>query len=109
MVGNVAEYVFEQSEALEAIDVAGLEPREAVAVIRSALQGGGVGVIGGSAQSSPAMPVDQPQPLEPSLKKRAFSDVGFRLAFSAPRQSLKAQIQLLLDQQAYLTAQGPSR
>ncbi len=109
LVGNVAEYVFDQPEALEAIDAVGLGPREAVGAIRAALQAGGVGVIGGSAQSPTNVPVDQPQLIQPDADKQAFSDVGVRLAFSAPRQSLKAQIQLLLDQQAYLTAQGPSR
>lgn len=38
-------------------------------------------VVGGSALSDPAIPLDQPQPVLDRLRSTGFSDVGFRLAF----------------------------
>jgi hypothetical protein len=45
--------------------------------------GSSLAVVGGSALSPPDAPVDQPKPLDPADAAVAFTDVGFRLAFSA--------------------------
>jgi hypothetical protein len=50
---------------------------------------GKIHVIGGSALSPPARKLDQPYPLAADQLTAAFSDVGFRLAFSEPAASME--------------------
>ena len=61
---------------------------------------GGLAVIGGSALSSPAMPVNRPYPLPRA--DQAFADVGLRLAISAPPRSLAEKVKWALRGQTYL-------
>jgi hypothetical protein len=78
LIGNVAELVFDLPEVLEALPAAPISAAE----LQATLAGDGVlGVIGGSAQSPPQ--VDPVQRQEFPLGATGFSDVGFRLAFSA--------------------------
>jgi hypothetical protein len=51
--------------------------------------GGKVHVIGGSALSPPARKLDQPYALAADQQTAAFSDVGFRLAFSEPAAGME--------------------
>jgi len=104
LIGNVAEYFFEEPEILENINVADLAPSDVPVIIKSSLRSGHVGVIGGSAQSPRTIPIDEAQALETDARRRAFSDVGLRLVFSAPRQSFKSKLEILLTNQGYLTA-----
>ncbi len=106
LIGNVAEFLFEQPEKLHGLEVDRLGADGVKAAIQAVIGPGDMRVIGGSAQSPPSVPVDQPQtlPSSPGIRSRAYSDVGMRLVFSAPRQSLKSKVQALLNRQGYLTA-----
>ncbi len=91
LVGNVAEYVYEDSKALADLK----DPT--VAQVRGLLQtGGNMRVIGGSAMSSPQVPVDQPQALATPAGNECYSDVGMRLAFLAGRERIQTTLQKLL-------------
>lgn len=109
LVGNVAEYLFEQPDQLEDLEVVHLTESNVLAEMRSVTNmPQGVAVIGGSAQSSPDVPVDQPMLINPNnTQAQAFSDIGLRLVFSSPRQSPAAQLKVYLDTQSYLTPVVP--
>jgi hypothetical protein len=99
LVGNVAEFVFEEPSTLESAPAT----REGV---RSVIgQGEKVGVIGASALSPPEVKPDEVYLLRPGGPK-VFSDVGFRLAFSAPREAgatgVGQRLKKALDQHGYL-------
>lgn len=80
LIGNVAEWVFENPAGL---DQAG----ESMASVKEAIgKGEQLFVIGGSALSPPASQRPDDEPLAPRSTNAAvqqFSDVGFRLAFTA--------------------------
>jgi len=79
LVGNVAEYVFEDPSVF-----AGLASPEPAA-IRDLLEANAskLRVIGGSALSAPEIPVDEPQALDlDAAIDLGFADVGVRIAFS---------------------------
>lgn len=77
LIGNVAEWVFEAPETLEAIDAV---------TTRSIAQAMGDGsmlrVIGASALSPPGLEEAVPLRIDPRRARDGFSDVGFRLAFT---------------------------
>ncbi len=107
IVGNVAEYVYPDADALTALDSPTAEQaREFVSSRGSAAR-----VLGGSALSPPSVPVDQPKPLPPTPEARdGFSDVGLRLAFMAGRERLQSTVVRLLDGlagQGYLEPASP--
>jgi hypothetical protein len=77
LVGNVAEYVTQD--------------------------GNQVGVIGGSALSPPELQVDQFYEVDRRYDTTGFSDVGFRLAFSAGEITGAAQVSLILGSAPFLT------
>jgi len=105
LVGNVAEYVYEDPKALADLK----DPT--IAQVRQLLQtGGNAKVIGGSAMSPPQVPVDQPQALASPAGNECYSDVGLRLAFLAGRERIQTTLQRLLGQMAdegYLPAAKP--
>ena len=91
LVGNVAEYVYEDSKALADLK----DPT--LAQVRQLLQtGGNARVIGGSAMSPSQVPVDQPQALANPASNECYSDVGLRLAFLAGRERIQTTLQKLL-------------
>jgi hypothetical protein len=91
LVGNVAEYVYEDPKALADLK----DPT--IAQVKQLLQtGGNARVIGGSAMSPPQVPFDQPQALANPGGNECYSDVGFRLAFMAGRERLQTTLQKLL-------------
>jgi hypothetical protein len=100
LVGNVAEFVFEDPAALAKVEAtkAGVEK-----LFSSASEK--VRVIGGSALSSPKVKVDTAQPVDAKEMQGGFSDVGFRLAFTAPAEPLYLRLSRLLADQGYLTGQ----
>ena len=63
-------------------------------------------VIGGSALSPPNVPVDKPLPVARS--DQSFSDVGFRLAFTAPPRSLAEKVNWAIAGKGYLWATAPA-
>jgi hypothetical protein len=88
LVGNVAEYVFD-GDAATAV-VAGNAP--STAAIDDAIKAGGnkLFVIGGSSLSPPDVPFNEKQPAGPTAAgvTAGYCDVGFRLAYTAPIDSI---------------------
>jgi formylglycine-generating enzyme required for sulfatase activity len=82
LIGNVAEFVCDVPDAFARHD------KETADDIKRFLQDtpDAIAVIGGSALSPPDMPVDEPQRV--TRPDRAYSDVGLRLAFTAPARHL---------------------
>ena len=70
---------------------------------------GQVYVIGASALSPPTRPIDQPIEVTDwrDAANQGYSDVGFRLAFSAPPAPYD-QLRLVLEKQPYLTPGNPT-
>jgi formylglycine-generating enzyme required for sulfatase activity len=106
LVGNVAEFTCEVPEALlrwraksptfTADDVKSFlretaPPSDGVTVVE---------VIGGSALSDPAVAYDKP--LKVTRPDRGFSDVGIRLAFTAPAHSLAERLKWALAGEDYI-------
>lgn len=100
LTGNVAEYTYEQPDALTRLasgtqtalaEVTGLAKPAGRAPLR---------VIGGSALSAAKVAPNTPQPVpDPATGEewtQSFSDVGFRLAFTAGRERLQDQVLGLL-------------
>lgn len=108
LVGNVAELVFARPAVLDERlkGASALKASAVVAFLRE--QGAVVAVIGGSALSPPELwdgrdrPFDKPWPLPGPASREGYADVGFRLAFTAPRESAAARLQRLLRSAAYL-------
>lgn len=103
LIGNVAEYTFDEPAVL-----AGLAAPE-VEAVRGLLRehAAKLAVIGGSALSAPELPLDAPLPVEfdESLEV-GYADVGLRLAFDADgrgamRRSLAARAAELVGPEAY--------
>ncbi|MCE7973171.1 MAG: hypothetical protein DYG92_02425 [Leptolyngbya sp. PLA1] len=83
LAGNVAEYVTH-----EAVDWDGLvATREAVDAAVG--KGEKIRIVGGSALSPSDVKLDQPYPITPQSRE-GYSDVGFRLAFGAPKAAAAA-------------------
>ncbi|CAG0996943.1 hypothetical protein PHYC_02624 [Phycisphaerales bacterium] len=99
LVGNVAEYVFDDSDAL------GAAPASRAAVESLIGRSEKVQVIGASALSPAEISPEVPQAIRPAAAVW-FSDVGFRLAFSAPRAAGAAgagdRMKAALDANGYL-------
>ncbi|MCD6303459.1 MAG: SUMF1/EgtB/PvdO family nonheme iron enzyme, partial [Planctomycetes bacterium] len=110
LIGNVAEFVFDDAAAL-----AGLKKptaRSVTALLEK--EGSAGGVIGGSAMSAPgaagAPAARRPGKLTEPARAEGFSDVGFRLAFAAGRRPLRQELLKMLDglaNRGYLAPAGP--
>ena len=100
LVGNVAEFVFPDKKKMEA-----LRPTESD--IRGLIDSDGIQikVIGGSSLSPPGSPFNAEQELADGPADEGYTDVGFRLAFSANgRKSLLDQAREELEKATYLLA-----
>ena len=97
LVGNVAQIVCEAPDAFD-----DLKDKSSVATIRQFLDQSpnSLFVIGGSALSPPDVPLETPLPVVHS--DVAYSDVGLRLAFTAPARSLSERLAWVLAGQSYL-------
>lgn len=99
LVGNVAEFVHDQPDAIEGLSdssakgVAGFVSRTLDHLY----------VIGGSALSPPEVVTDKPYQADLITCQQGRSDVGFRLAFSAPRRTLSQQLAVLTKDLPYLS------
>lgn len=80
LVGNVAEMILTDVEEADALPVAA---PLAACETATGQQWSRIAVIGGSAQSPGEARVDAAIPFKPSLDGPYYSDVGFRLAFTA--------------------------
>ncbi|MBZ0172328.1 MAG: hypothetical protein K8E66_08115, partial [Phycisphaerales bacterium] len=84
LIGNVAEYVLHRTDTDSALTDRHGEPRAfALGVAGDADLAASVSVIGGSALSPPGDPAANAHRIDASTASSGFSDVGFRLAFSA--------------------------
>jgi len=120
LVGNVAEFVFEMSAAEQAKlakQVDSFPPEVGGPFLRAVLaealkkNPALVQVVGGSALSAPevwdgkARPFDKPLPVGFRRGGRGgYSDVGFRLAFTAPGEPFAVRLRRLLAARGYLPA-----
>ncbi|HPO91844.1 MAG TPA: hypothetical protein PL072_00110 [Phycisphaerales bacterium] len=86
MVGNVAEFVFDDAPALELAQMSAKGVRTVVEK-----KGAPLKVIGGSALSPTTIPVDTPSAVDLLAAQEGFADVGFRMAFGASGTSIKAE------------------
>jgi hypothetical protein len=98
MIGNVAEYVFESAQEPGATTP--MSPESIVELLDK--QAKSLFVIGGSAMSPPELEIDRPYPVAPAAARRGFSDVGLRLAFAPPDESLLEKFKRLVAAQPYL-------
>lgn len=97
LVGNVAEFTLEDPSVLakwKGDDVDGLKQIMAKA-------SGDIRVIGGSALSAPSIPVNKPQLVNYAEASAGYADVGFRLAFTAPAETIQVRIRRLLSAMGY--------
>ncbi len=115
LIGNVSEWVLDVQPAVsEKLDVS--NPDQAAEAVRQWFtpdRQGCVSVIGGSALSTPDLDPRTAYRLPPDAPARAFSDVGFRLAFSDPHAVVAVDPAKLrvaaLDHAQYLTSASAKR
>ena len=106
LAGNAAEFVYDDSGRFEErfkdpSDLSAAKVNEFLA------QEGALFVVGGSALSGPELwdkGFDERYPVDVAGARKGYSDVGFRLAFSAPGESAASQLWRLLAVPGYLTA-----
>ena len=99
LVGNVAEFTYAAPEDLEK-----LKANSAADVDRFfRAHANGFHVIGGSALSPPEIKPETPGRLSAKEAVAAYSDVGFRLAFTAPAEPRSARLRRLLVDSGYLS------
>lgn len=98
LVGNVSEMVYDDAEGFSLLANPSSED------IQSLLEQGHVNlsVIGGSALSPDELQVDQPYAVDWQDAQKGFSDVGFRLAFSIPNETMYQKFRRLISSQSYL-------
>ncbi|MFC1782758.1 SUMF1/EgtB/PvdO family nonheme iron enzyme [Planctomycetota bacterium] len=102
LVGNVAEFAYEDPEDFENwFQVASNQSAENVEnYLKDQDHLDKLTVIGGSALSPPGLTVYEPHKVD-ELIRDGYSDVGFRLAFTAPSETLADQVMSLLTDQSY--------
>ena len=102
LVGNVAEYVFDAPNANAVIKDAKPTPPAVDAEIAAASDK--VGVIGGSSLSPPQIPFNEKQAVLMDSDQTAggFSDVGMRLAYTAPIDSINDVLAVVFKDPKYL-------
>lgn len=110
LVGNVAEYVYDDPESALAVGGAGAVSVQEVADLLAGPGADRLGVIGGSALSAPKLGTSVAWSVAPNAK--GYSDVGFRLAFSArgvapPRTPLAQRLESLLRESRYIRPDAP--
>jgi len=103
LVGNVAELVCQAAEDLEKLEVKSAADAEKFFRAKADR----FYVIGGSALSPPVVKPETPARLAAKEAAFGYSDVGFRLAFTAPAESLSVRLRRLLTSRGYLT--GPTK
>ena len=113
LVGNVAEFIFDRpadyDERLAKLSPADAGKASAVFIKLAQEKDGALQVIGGSALSAPELwdgkqvPFAKAWPVTMRKNGRdSFSDVGFRLAFTAPRETPADQLRRILRRRGYL-------
>jgi hypothetical protein len=102
LVGNVAEFVFDDTERMD-------RARATAEGVMGAFQeaGAALGAIGGSSLSPPELPAETRIPVDLLFSTEGFADVGFRVAFTArgtrpPRETLASKVLRILSADAYV-------
>lgn len=98
LIGNVAEFIFDDPQGFEQLSAPA--PQAVVEFLER--NGGQLKVIGGSALSAPELKYDEPYPTDLFESMQGYADVGFRLAFSVPAQTMGSKFQRLVSAQPYL-------
>jgi hypothetical protein len=103
LIGNVAEFVCDRPD-----DFAKWDDKAKAAKVKTFLEEtpDAMFVIGGSALSPPDAPVDKPLPV--ARTDKGFSDVGLRLAFTAPSRNQAERLKWALADQDYLWPRAAS-
>jgi hypothetical protein len=106
LVGNVAEYLFDGPNANAVIKDANPSADGVDAAVAAVKDG--LGVIGGSSLSPPNIVFNERQPVDPGFAQTSsgFSDVGFRLAYTAPIDSIVDVLAVVFKEPKYLP--GPN-
>ena len=102
LIGNVSEYVWEDRGALEGLEASGDRIKAALG------RGEQLRVIGGSALSPKEILVSEPHTVSFAQAMSGYSDVGFRLAFTAPKgagASSNGKLEEALAKSGYLPRQ----
>ena len=96
LIGNVAEFTFEDPAALAKWqgDADQLKPLLAASADK-------IRVIGGSAMSAPQIPTDVAQAVDYTEASTGYADVGLRLAFTAPAETVQVRLRRLLTATGY--------
>jgi hypothetical protein len=105
LVGNVAEFVYDDPKALAELKVPTADGVQQLLRTAAAAR-----VIGGSALSAPEVPRDKALEMTAAVAAEGASDMGFRLAFLAGRERLHSRVLRLLAEmanQGYLPAETP--
>jgi hypothetical protein len=108
LVGNVAELVLERPDRFDAEFRKGGELKGSAVRAYAEKHEADARVVGGSALSAPAVwngaerPFHKTWPLDQPASRDGWADVGFRLAFTAPRESPAARLQRILRARGYL-------
>lgn len=107
LIGNVAEYVFNSPQNSDSQNQNNprQNPPPDINVIKTMLDKNenDLKIIGASALSAPQIIPNNPYPVDMYYAVDGYSDVGFRLAFSAPMESVAMKYQRLVSSQKYLT------
>lgn len=98
--GNVAELVCDAPDAFDTIPGTQRRTRDGILKFAQSPAASRIGVIGGSALSPPELELDKAYPV-PSPTE-SWSDVGFRLAFTAPAKNTAERLKWVLEEQPYL-------
>ncbi|MFW6163082.1 MAG: SUMF1/EgtB/PvdO family nonheme iron enzyme, partial [Planctomycetota bacterium] len=112
LVGNVAEFVFERPEQFDerARSRPGLKAAGVLAFVKEHAEA--LRVVGASALSPPVLwdgkdkPFHRAWPVGDADSRNGYSDVGFRLAFTAPREEPAARLKRMLRGAGYLAGKG---
>jgi len=91
LVGNVAEFTFDDPAALTKWQDDADQLKQLLAASADKIR-----VIGGSALSAPQIPVDVAQAVDYAEASAGYADVGLRLAFTAPAETVQVRLRRLL-------------
>ncbi|HVT80923.1 MAG TPA: hypothetical protein VHM90_09720, partial [Phycisphaerae bacterium] len=90
LVGNVAEFVFDTPEIMGAVQNNSVSPTVIDEAVRKPEALNKIFVIGGSSLSPPEIPFNEKQLVSSTSipARRGYCDVGFRLAYTAPKETI---------------------
>jgi hypothetical protein len=101
LIGNVAEFTFDDPAALAKWQGDADELKDLLAASADKIR-----VIGGSAMSAPQIPIDVAQAVDYAEASAGYADVGLRLAFTAPAETVQVRLRRLLTATGYPVVAG---